>query len=427
MLDEGTCLAVGIVVERSTTIVCEVVEILVCLHTISQTRQYKTRIAADDAALYLNASIGIDCINKVGSEVEIVRFHFLSLDNGEASAAATTYFALMFTLTYDGVVKTDGTVLIQYERGLQCLVFQIVQSVGIPLLVHPVIVIDRGTQSIELRTLSGQEDVVSVIVELLDDTCLVVKGHFETIARDGAQVPLAIHFQFFAFHLHGCNILPSGSTLHGQLLVHLHVAFLAPRLVFLQAELYVQEILATGFHSCEVDRQCDGLSFTWSHADIIQLARLIISGCTIFFHSPAQVVFGKVGEIVLVENLYLSFLDILSRNLHILVHLLYLVVLRLRLQIGQHDAVHAEHTVVGFVAVVTTIAKELCTIWFVGVDSLVHPVPNGTAAEEVGAFDSLPVVNQITHGVTHRMRVFRNMVWIFHTSLSLNGIAHPFD
>ena len=68
---------------------------------------------------------------------------------------------------------------------------------------------------------------------------------------------------------------------------------------------------------------------------------------------------------------------------HILVDMLHVVVLGLRLQVGQHHAIHAEHSVVGFVAVVTTIAKELCSIRFIGVDGLVYPVPDGSTADVI--------------------------------------------
>ena len=107
-----------------------------------------------------------------------------------------------------------------------------------------------------------------------------------------------------------------------------------------------------------------------------------------------KVVFVEDGEVGYHPSI--SFLESIQGYAHILIHLLYLVILRLGCKVGQHDTVHAEHTVVGPVAMITAIAHILGAVLRICIYRLIYPIPDGRSAEEVTAFHRLPVVHQIT-------------------------------
>ena len=60
-------------------------------------------------------------------------------------------------------------------------------------------------------------------------------------------------------------------------------------------------------------------------------------------------------------------------------------------------------------------------------DGLIHPVPDGTAHEEVGALYGVPVVHQSAHGVTHGVGILGDVEGIDHVVFSLHGFLYPGD
>ena len=94
----------------------------------------------------------------------------------------------------------------------------------------------------------------------------------------------------------------------------------------------------------------------------------------------------------------------------------------------EENTVHTEHTVVRLVTEIASVGQVLLTrLRVVVVQRLVHPVPDGRSAEEVGRFDGLPVVFQVTAGISHGVCVFRNVERIFHVVRTLHGLACPGD
>ena len=144
---------------------------------------------------------------------------------------------------------------------------------------------------------------------------------------------------------------------------------------------------------------------------------------------PYHGVVGERFEVVLVEDFNLALLHVDSFHAHILVNFLHLEVLCLGREVGAHDTVHAEHAVVGLVVHAEVAAVAPIELAFVVdiVDSLVHPVPDGTAHEEVGALYGVPVVHQSAHGVTHGVGIFGDVERINHVVFSLHGFLYPGD
>ena len=111
-----------------------------------------------------------------------------------------------------------------------------------------------------------------------------------------------------------------------------------------------------------------------------------------------------------------------------LVYLFHFIILRFRFQIAEYDTVHNELTVVRSIAEITAISQVAFTGFLViVVHRLVYPVPDCAAAEEVGRFDSFPVVHQVTAGITHRVSIFRNVERIFDVIVAFHSTAHPAD
>ena len=183
------------------------------------------------------------------------------------------------------------------------------------------------------------------------------------------------------------------------MLVHLHISTFCPRHIVLQLEFYANEIFTFRFQLRHIYGQCELLVQTRGHIGIGQYS--LFHRLTILKQKPLHGEVRKVIEIVFIEDFYLAFFHIPSCDFHVLINLLHLVILRFRLKVGQHDTIHTEHAVVRHIAVVAAIAKILGSVGLVGIYGLVYPIPNGSTAEEVCALYSLPVVNQITHRISH--------------------------
>ena len=110
-----------------------------------------------------------------------------------------------------------------------------------------------------------------------------------------------------------------------------------------------------------------------------------------------------------------------------LVYFLGLKILWFRFQVGKHDTIHYKLSVVWSIAEVTTVCQITFAIFGVIVHSLVYPIPDGTAAEEVGRFDSIPVINQVTASITHRVCIFRDVERIFDVIIPFHSATYPWN
>ena len=86
---------------------------------------------------------------------------------------------------------------------------------------------------------------------------------------------------------------------------------------------------------------------------------------------------------MLIEDTHTPCHQVLGFNTDLLIDLLHLIVLRLRLEVGEHDTVHDEHTIIGEVTEVTPIGQIAQPLGRVVVQRLVYPVPDSTTANVV--------------------------------------------
>ena len=93
-----------------------------------------------------------------------------------------------------------------------------------------------------------------------------------------------------------------------------------------------------------------------------------------------------------------------------LVHILHLVVVRMRCAVGCQQTIDAEGIEVRLVAIVATIRPKSLITFFLQ-ESLVHPVPDGSTYNAAIGIDHIPVFLQITHRVTHGVGVFTGNHW----------------
>ena len=212
----------------------------------------------------------------------------------------------------------------------------------------------------------------------------------------------------------------------GELLLHLDVAGLGPGLVVVQNELHCHEIFAKGIERSIVVGDCPVLRLagTHSHAGTVDV---VAFG---YFHAvageaPTDVIVAEIGEVVFVEHFDPAFGHVNGLDADILMHFLYFGILGLRSEVREKDSVHAEHAVIGGVAEVASVAHVAGSVGCVVPYSLIDPVPDGTAAEEVGRFHGVPVVHEVSEGVAHRVGVFADVEGIFDIHLAFHCILYP--
>ena len=292
---------------------------------------------------------------------------------------------------------------------------QVIESVLEPCVVvtDSGIVIRRRTVSIQLRPIAILDDYLVAVLQAVDGSGVQVESHLEVLARDVGTFCSLIQLIFHRLAgLGNCSDRRCGniSSLHSQLLFHLRITLLGPRHVLAQKELNSHEVLAVSIKTCIVVWQGVDSLLARTHDVLGSLQWLI------FFHAdsvlierPYYLIVLQRLEVVLVEDFYLPLLHVDCLDAHILVNLLHLEILSLWSEVRTHDSVHAEHSVVWLV-----VLSEVAAVSPVGlagsrvllVQSLVYPVPDGATHEEVGALYCVPVVDEVSAGISHGMRIF---------------------
>ena len=243
---ERASLAVSIVVERTTTIISVLVILGRHLESIAQTWEVETSIAAHDAAVESNRTIGIDSITHSRSEVEIILGRLTTILQALhrlASLARTPlYTTLTWSLAYDIIHEADATIrIVDGNRGCRSLVLQIIKPLLEPLVPRPVVVVHRSTESIELEAIALLYHIVVAILESVEATISIVESSSKVDTLDDSIAASGVNPEDITTI--DKERLPGSHNAERQLLVHLHIASLSPRHIASQAELYVEEIL----------------------------------------------------------------------------------------------------------------------------------------------------------------------------------------
>ena len=121
------------------------------------------------------------------------------------------------------------------------------------------------------------------------------------------------------------------------------------------------------------------------------------------------------GEVVSVDD---ADAVALLHELQRLIHILHLIIVRMRCAVGGQQAIDAEGIKVWLVAIVTTIRPKR-RITFSLQESLVHPVPDGCTDNTTIGIDHIPVLLQVTHRVTHGVGIFTGYQRLLRFLLSL--------
>jgi hypothetical protein len=123
---------------------------------------------------------------------------------------------------------------------------------------------------------------------------------------------------------------------------------------------------------------------------------------------PVQVEIGKVDEVVVVADRNVAVREIVGDEVHILIDAFDLPIGRLNSPIRKNDAVEIEVAARRYAGrtVVAAVSPVAFAVLVVLYESLVDPVPDESAGEDVMLVDDLPVISQVAGAVAHRMGVF---------------------
>ena len=77
LLDELSYFTVGVVVDRTASVVSKVGILLRHTYHVSQTRQYETRLIGGDACFQFDRTVFVDCPYLVGSKLEVTAAELL--------------------------------------------------------------------------------------------------------------------------------------------------------------------------------------------------------------------------------------------------------------------------------------------------------------------------------------------------------------
>ena len=336
------------------------------------------------------------------------------------------------TLALNGKADLRNTILaLNNRRSADYFVLKIVKAILKPrvMITYTRIIVSRSAESIKFRTITLGYYFSAAIHKVTNSTCVKVNIDVITLTFN-------VHFVLSFCHVDGLlssHLLHGGSldisTLHTELLLHLHIPLLGPRHIFTLHKLYLYKVFASWVKLVVVIIQHILLALTRTKNILGTHQRLILFNTNaIFVKWPYYLIALEWFKVVFVEYFNAALLQINCFDAYILIYLLYFKVLCLGWEVGTHHTIHTEHTIVRFVVrtKVATITPVFLSCFRINTfHSLVNPVPNGTTHKEVGAFNGIPIVNQVAHSITHRVCVLWNVVRVLHVVVTLNSTLHP--
>ena len=271
------------------------------------------------------------------------------------------------------------------------LVPEVVQAILIPTLVVPVVVIDGSAQRIKDGTTARLDEIYHIIIVesftanavIVDCATCIVEGDEEGFCgiinrlrtNDGSLVGFIKIDAERGMILRGLKDrihIRCAPQMH--LLCHLHVALLSPRHILVQEKLHAQVVaMLIGLFIGDLQGHSNGLCLARLDGRHPMRGLMGNGGAAdieaVTDNDDADIYIIQGNEIVLVGHLqaYESHLlargqltvpNLIQLHAHVLIDVFHIVVFRLGREVGQHDAIHAEHPVVGQVAEVAAISKK---------------------------------------------------------------------
>ena len=247
--DELRSLAVVVVIDRAAAVICEVVEILGQLHGIADAGEVCTGLVGRNRALQFDRAVGINRPNLIGGKLKVVFAKgsvlvFLKRVSALrfAVAVGVVHLCGVRSLAFHGEGKLHRAVLALAVRTGHGLVVQVVEAVARPLIHRPVVIVGGGAESVEFRTLAAFNHRLVAVSEVADGAFCLGERHAEAFARHGDAV--GGFNGLLQRAAAGVDALRDVGRLDRQLLVHLHIALLGPRLVGFKHKLDFHEIFA---------------------------------------------------------------------------------------------------------------------------------------------------------------------------------------
>ena len=355
VLDEGTRAAVVVVVPRPASVIVVVCELPGQLQGVSEACEHQRGVVRGDLRPELDRPVGIDGPDLIGHEAEILlrKGTVRHLDNPVSPRRAAFDACGVRGLRDDGVHQLHDIPLrvVDAPAG-HGFVAEVVQPLLEPAHVGPVVVVRRGAQSVELRALPRDEDLLPVVFESVEGSLTVVEYGDEPFAAHDRPRGLGLLRHLGRGHpgrqrAHR-RLHPRG--LHQQLLLHLRVSRAGPGLVRGEQESHLDEIFALFVHrgvvvGYAVDHAHAGPDDGPRGAEEVALLHLF----AVTVELPDDAVVGQRGEVVFVEDLDLSARHVEGHHGDVLIDLLHLVEDGFGRVVGKQDSVHAEHPAVGLV------------------------------------------------------------------------------
>ena len=175
------CLSVGVVVDGAAAIIAKVVHRRRNIHHIAEARENELGIVRVDGSLNLDASIGKDGVDHVLQELEVVGTEGLVglLCQPFPVAVATLETCATWSLALNVVCYRYASIAVLHHLVTASLVLQVVQTIGIPVLIDPVVVVHPCAKGIEMRAVAILEHLLSTIAEAVDGTVCGIELHVE--------------------------------------------------------------------------------------------------------------------------------------------------------------------------------------------------------------------------------------------------------
>ena len=266
-----------------------------------------------------------------------------------------------------------------------------------------------------------------MIAERMERTVPLVELHFKSVTGKTDE-PFFLCLRNLSFGGGFCNPFHVLCWLDEKLGFHLGIPFWCPWLVGCQKEAELDEIFALRVKLSVGIRQSKGSFLPGSNGRYVQKSGVFQYLFAVFPKRVFDGIAAQRSEIIFVEYFNSSLFHINGFYSYILIHTFHFIILCFRCQVGQHKSVHAESSIAGTVSKITSIRKVACAgLFVIRINSVVNPFPDSSADKEVGAFDGIPVVNQVSCSISHRVSVLRNVVRIFQVVFSFDRFLYPGD
>ena len=195
LLYELATLTVGIVINRSTTIISKVSIFLRNFHHIAKTWQSQAGTSRSNTGLQFDRTVRINRPHLIGNKLKVIgsKFPVCQFHNTILTGTGPPFNACSIRrLRFYGKTQYHFTILLT-SCYLYHFMLQVMQTIFKPRCIEPVIIVCKGTKCIKFRSISGRNNCFIAVFQAINTSGLLIEFRFKAVPFNFDSLCTRVH------------------------------------------------------------------------------------------------------------------------------------------------------------------------------------------------------------------------------------------